>query len=970
PEFGQTTGGIFNYTTKSGANKFHGSLYEYFVNEALNAGQPFTDNGHGQHVRPKSRQNDFGGSFGGPVWIPKIYDGHDKTFFFFNYEMYRDVVSTNNGFLTVPTAAYRNGDLSYLLTGQQIGTDPLGRPIYNGQIYDPATTRIVNGQTVRDPFPNNYINPNRFDPVAAKILALLPTPQNGNPTKNYPVIFPANKFQWIPSIKIDHTLTQSIHLSGYYSQQATDKDNGGDGLPDPISARRYQVIRSKTLRINADDVITPSLVLHVGVGFQRYFNPDTTPLTSFNQQTSLGLAGAMVGGFPVVSGLNINGQNLNFGPSNYGLYVLNKPTAVAALSWVKGTHSLKFGGEWRHESWLNESSENALGLYSFDAQQTGLPSTNGQNLNGGSVGNGFASFLLGKMNNGTIGNVVSPWWVRSTSGIYAQDNWKATRSLTIAYGLRYDMEPLQHEQRYRTSQFNPTISNPSAGGLPGGAQFEGYGTGRCNCSFEHYYPWAIGPRLGITYQADSKTVFHAASGIFFGQQPSLNYVGAGNSLGFGWNTVNQSAPGFGLPAGQLSSGIPYTHDELYGTNFDPGIRPNTGQLNGLPSYNYPNNGHPPRTLQTNVGMQRALTQDMTLDASYVSVRGAWFEANGLVNLDQLTQQRLGKFGLSLSNPADLALLARSITDPSVVARGFSRPYASFPSGSSLAQALRPYPQFNGVGVQKAMIGNYWYDALQVKVTKRISHGLWFLIGYTWSKDLGTVNDEWGDSVPVGDASLPPKSQKTYTSVDTPQILSVAYRYTIPTFGMAASGWKRALLAGWTTDGILRYQSGTLIQAPSAQDGLTAVTFASNDFATRVPGQPLMLKNSNKQNFNPRTTFVLNPAAWTNPTPGHYGTSKPFYSDYRNPRYPNEQMGIGKTIQIREGLNFEVRADFFNVFNRRAFPGLNNASNFLQASQFGSNGSITNGFGYIGDSINSAGSNYPPRSGQIVGRIQF
>lgn len=135
----------------------------------------------------------------------------------------------------------------------------------NGAIYDPATTRTVNGQTVRDPFPNNFINPSRFDPVSAKILSLIPGPTNGSPTNNYPVIFPANKFQWIPSIKLDHTLTSKIHLAGYYATQATDKDNGGDGLPDPISARRYQVIRSQTVRINADDVITPSIVLHAGV---------------------------------------------------------------------------------------------------------------------------------------------------------------------------------------------------------------------------------------------------------------------------------------------------------------------------------------------------------------------------------------------------------------------------------------------------------------------------------------------------------------------------------------------------------------------------------------------------------------------------------------------------------------------------------------------------------------------------------
>ena len=969
-EFGQTTGGIFNYTTKSGANKFHGSLYEYFVNEAFNAGQPFTNDGNGHLVRPKNRKNDFGGSFGGPVWIPKLYDGHERTFFFFNYEMYRDRANTSSGFKTVPTTAYRNGDLSYLLTGKQIGTDPLGRPIMNGAIYDPATTRTVNGQTVRDPFPNNYISPSRFDPAATKVLSLIPNATNSSPTNNYPIIFPANKYQWIPSIKLDHSITRNMHLSGYYSMQATDKDNGGDGLPDPISARRYQIIRSHTLRINMDDVVTPTIVLHAGIGFQRYYNPDSTPNTTFDQKTQLGLSGALVGGFPVMSGLSINGQSLGLGPSNYQLYVLNKPTAVASVSWLRGAHNFKFGGEWRHESFLNQVSTQALGNYAFDAQQTGLPSTNGQNLNGGSVGNGFASFLLGNVNSESIGSVANPWWVRSAGGIYAQDTWKMTRKLTLTYGLRYDMQPRQHESKYRTTRFSPDIANPSAGNLLGGAEYEGYGSGRCNCSFEHYYSYAFGPRVGITYQVDAKSVFHVGAGIFYGQQPSFNYVGSGNSLGFGWNTKSNTAPGYGLPAAQFSNGISYTQDELFGTNFNPGIRPNTGQLNTLPSWIHPTNGKPPRTVQMNVGFQRALMPDLSFEMSYVGVRGSWFQADGLVNPNQLTQERLGAYGLSLTNSADLALLKKTMSDPAVKARGFAVPYAGFPSTASLAQALRPYPQFSSVSVTGTMLGNYWYDSLQIKMTKRLSRGLWFIGAYTWSKDLGTTDSVYGNSVSIADASQPRASQKTYLSVDTPHIFSVSYRYEIPTFGMAASGWKRRLLKGWTTDGILRYQSGSLITIPGAQDGLTAATFAANNFANRVPGQPLFLHNLNKHDFNPKTSLILNSAAWTQPTLGTYGSSKPRFSDYRNPRYPNEQMGIGKSIDIKEGLVFEVRADFFNVFNRWAYPSLSNTSNFLQPTQYGSNGSITNGFGYIGDNISSAGGNYPPRSGQIVARLQF
>jgi Carboxypeptidase regulatory-like domain len=986
-EFGQTAGGIFNYTSKSGTNKIHGTVYEYFENEALDAGQPFTNNGNGGLVRPKVRQNDFGGSFGGPVWIPKIYNGRDKTFFFFNYEMYRDQVNTNNGFRTVPNAAERGGDFSSLLTGTQIGTDPLGRPIMNGALYDPSTTRTVNGQVVRDPFPNNQIPAGRLDPVAAKILAYVPNPVNNQATDNYPIIFPANKFQWIPSIKIDHSLTSNIHLSGYYALTATDKDNGGDGLPDPISARRYQVIRSNTVRINMDDVIRPTVVLHAGIGFQRYHNPDTTPITTFDQQSQLGLSGALVGGFPVItgtpqvngvtlnggslgllSGLSVSGQPTNgtqllqLGPSNYQLYILNKPTAVASVSWIKGAHAMKFGGEWKYEQFLNRVSNQAVGHYSFDPQQTGLPSTNGQNLQGGYTGSSFASFLLGNLNTEYIGNVAAPWFVRGSGGIYAQDAWKVTPKLTLSYGLRYDLLQASHEQQYRITQFNPTLPNPSANNLPGAAQFEGYGTGRCNCTFEHNYKYAFGPRLGISYQADPKTVFHAAVGLFYAQQPSLNYPGSGNSIGFQWNTVTYNAPGFGLSAAQLSNGVKYSPSQLFDTNFNPGIYPVAGQLNNLPPWNYRTMGKPPRTVQTNVGMQHALSQNMSFEAAYVGVRGSWFEADGILSPDQLDQSRLGLFGLNLANANDRALLASPISSQAVVARGFTAPYAGFPSGASLAQALRPFPQFSSASVSSAMIGNYWYDSLQVKVVRRMSRGLWAQASYTWSKDLGTVNGDGGSgsAVPVAEANLSPKSYKTYVGLDRPQILSVSYRWQIPTFGLANNHWKSLLLDGWTTDAILIYQSGALIQIPNAQNGLRSITFAPANFANRVFGQPLYLHSVNKHDVNPASTHYLNPAAWSDPASGTYGVSKPFYSDYRNPRYPNEQMGLGKNFPIGERVNFSVRADFFNVFNRWALPALSGTSNALQTSQFG----------FIGTNISSAGSAYPPRSGEIVARIQF
>jgi hypothetical protein len=334
--------------------------------------------------------------------------------------------------------------------------------------------------------------------------------------------------------------------------------------------------------------------------------------------------------------------------------------------------------------------------------------------------------------------------------------------------------------------------------------------------------------------------------------------------------------------------------------------------------------------------------------------------------------------LDVTNPADQALLKQPISSPSVAARGFTKPYSTFPDGATLAQSLRPFPQFGNIGDQYERDGNTWYDALQVKVTKRFGNGLSGGLGYSWSKDLGTVSSTgtYTTAIPVQDPTLPPKSQKSYLAIDQPQMLNFYFNYEVPRFGFAHSGWKAALFSGWTIDGIFHYQSGFPMQTPASTSTLDAVTFANQTasnsnyvFANRVAGQPLFLHSLNDHNVDPRTTFFLNPAAWANPALGTYSTSKPYYGDFRGPRYPNEQLGFGKNFYVKEGVKFSLRADFFNIFNRWAYPGLNMGSPFA-TPQFGSNGSIVNGFGFLGDSISGAGGNYAPRSASIVARIQF
>jgi len=989
-EFGQSAGGIFNYTSKSGSNKLHGTLFTYFENEALNAGQPFNYTSSGQKSNPRQRQLDFGGSIGGPVVIPHLYNGHNKTFFFFAYEEYYNKQTLNQGTITVPTLAYRNGDLSSLLLGPikdsngKAVLDCLGRQMINGAVYNPATTRTAtctdgSTATVRDPFPNNFIGaPSTWDPVAQKILAYIPTPSGATAnalTNNFPNLQPNDKYQYLTSIKLDHSIGEKWHLSGYYIHEVSNKDNAANGITGTAAQTRWNTTPAPQVYLNADYTATPRLVLHAGFAFTRHNALQNSAVQDFKASTlGLNTAANMPGGaantFPIITGLNVNRSGVpNLGVNNAPFYDDNwYPTA--SVTWIHGNHTFKFGGDLRHQVFGTHNDLSA-GVYGFGGSQTALPSAMGQNLYGATMGDAFASFALGQLAGASIGNNNIQWFHRKESGFYATDTWKAMPKLTINYGLRWDLEQMQHEQHDRVTQFSPTVANPSAGGLLGGTEYEGYGAGRCNCSFEKFYPWMIQPRLGVNYQLDTKTVLHVGTGLYSGQQLFMNEIGYSNQ-GFGFNQVTLNSPSPGIAAGLLSNGIPYNPADLTATHFDPGAFPNVGQTNSPPAFIVPNNGRTPRFFQTTIGFERAITNDLSVEANFIDNRGVWLSSDGLRGYNQLPPSVLmSKYGLDVTKPADLALLTQPISSAAVVARGFKKPYATFSSGNTLAQALRPFPQFSNVNSAYAHDGNTWYDALQIKVTKRLGYGLSGGLGYSWSKDLGTVSSTgtYTQAIPIQDPTLEPKSQKSYLAIDEPQMLNFYFNYEVPRTSFAQSGWKAAVFAGWTLDGIFHYQSGFPIQTPGSTSNLTSVTFANGVWLNRVPGQKLFLHSLNEHNVDPKTTFFLNPNAWAEPAPGTYATSKPYYGDFRGPRYPSEQLGIGKAITMENGLRFSVRADFFNVFNRWAYPGLN-VGNPSTKTQYNSDGSIANGFGYLGNSISGAGGNYAPRSGEIVARIQF
>ncbi|HVX57485.1 MAG TPA: TonB-dependent receptor, partial [Candidatus Saccharimonadales bacterium] len=536
-EFGQAGGGYYNFTMKSGTNDFHGSAYEYLTNEDFNASRPFT------YANPRSRKNDFGGTIGGPVRIPKIYDGRNRTFFFFNEEVYRNTVNTAGNFITLPTAQMRGGDFSQILTGKVLGNDILGRPIPENGIYDPRTARSVNGQIVTDLFPGNIIPTSRIDPVAAKIQALMPGTTNGNLVNNWAQLAGNYKRQQTPAFKIDEILPDNSKISFYFSKQLTSQLTSPDGLPAPLTAVRVQEIYGTTVRLNYDRSLTPTMLLHMGIGYQRFHNPDSSPASvlQYDAAGQLGFNGSATtpGGFPRInwapgSAVPLGaGTTTNFGPSNANSYYDGVLPINASGTWVRGNHTYKLGAEFHLSSWTDRNTRGSQGILNFQDYETGLPYLNSANVAGSTIGFPYASFLLGLADTASVNAVQDPQLRKQAWALYLQDTWKVTRKLTLDYGLRWDLEGEGHEIHYRTSMFGPTIPNPTVNNLPGALVYEGYGQGRCNCQFTTTYPYAIGPRLGVAYQLDSKTVFRGGIGVSYAGVPTYSYITNGALLGVG-----------------------------------------------------------------------------------------------------------------------------------------------------------------------------------------------------------------------------------------------------------------------------------------------------------------------------------------------------------------------------------------------------------------------------------------------------
>jgi hypothetical protein len=968
PEFGAVGGGLFNITTRSGTNQYHGTGYDYLANEAFDGATPFIN------TLPRIRRNDWGFNIGGPIRIPGLYNGKDKSFFFYNREQYREFFVVNDTAITVPTAAYRAGNFATAITGRALGNDPLGRAIVEGQIFDPNTARTVNGQLIRDQFPSNMIPAARFDKVALAIQNLIPPPTSGGTALNYLPAFPNDRVTTNESVKLDHQLSAKAKIAGLYLTNATSTQysqslNGSEGLPATITATRGSFSASQQFRINLDYTLTPTLLLHVGAGILQYQLLDHSPTTDFNDST-IGLNGVPNPGgrFPSITGLCVTGLGTNtspctgtggmmgMGPGAGGAQSLTKqltPTYQSSLTWVKGNHTYKFGAELRTFGYPFLSLTDANGLFNFAANQTAQPYAQSTLIAGGTVGFPYASFLLGLVNTGTVNPAANAKTGKHFVSFFAQDSWKVTRKLTVDYGLRYDYDTYPREQYGRLPTVSPTLANPTAGGHPGGILYES----TCNCDLAKNYPLAFGPRLGLAYQFVPKTVLRAGFGVAF-DGTATAATGATNS----GPSNNFAAPGFGDPSMTLGNGVPAAY-VLPWPNRSAGAYPNPNfpaSLNGAGTVVDQNAGRPARQIQWSVGVQRELFKDFFVDAAYVGNRGAWWLSSTLDNYNALTPQILSAAGLDINNSADRAILRATIGSSAAGRFQNKIPYSGFPLTSTVAQALRPFPQFStGLSPLWAPQGRTWYDSLQLKVNKRYSHGLDIAYAFTWSKEL-----QMGTELGVINDYLNRAQNKTISGFSRPLVSVISANYRLPAWG--PNKYVSQAVRDWAIGATMSYASGLPILAPNSTNNLSTLLFRGT-FFNRVAGAPLFLKDLNCHCIDPTKDLVLNPAAWINPTDGQWGTSAPYYNDYRFQRRPAESVSLGRVFRFRERMAFTVRMNFQNIFNRTEMQNPS-ATNALSPTTKSAAGLLTGGFGFINY---VGGSTFlPPRQGTLEMRFSF
>jgi hypothetical protein len=976
-DIGRTTGGVANFNSRSGTNGYHGAIYDFYKNAALDGNNWFNNHYLAANPsetaafgRPPDTKNDYGITLGGPIRIPHVYDGRDKTFFFFGWEQLR--YNTGSAITSlVPTPAVRGEtnpyfDFSSFLGAQIPGaTNPCtgGGPMYYGQIFDPTTQQNTGTPNeCRTPFPNNQIPLNRLSTVAQNVLKLIPEPNFSGTGANYIQDTADTISQTVYSIRIDQNLGSKQKLWGFWSSREN-SDNGNEfNLPPPVnSCCPVSDDFGKLLRIGWEWNFTPTLINELTFGSNRSNNLTYAKAVGENPNwgASIGLPNASGPTFPGM--VFVGSPYPSLGENSDATDVDNGIILSDTVNWVHGKHSFKFGGtvayhQYSFVSFIGGTCSGVSGCFTFYPGQTaGLISQQGN------TGNAFADFLIGQA--GDVNRIVdlhAPRWITHYAALFAQDDWKVRPNLTLNLGLRWSYETPRHEADGDTTSMEPNVPNTGASGELGALVFGGVGPGRDGNKDETWastYYKDFEPRIGFAWNPDfdKKLVVRGNYGIYYGPLVDADY-GQGTTQGF---TISPNV---------------FTADPMNGPLLDNGLPPlptapdlDPTQLNGQGvDYVAKSYGRPAMVQTWTLENQLQLAPNLIFTLGYLGQHSV--RLHGLIDYPN----DMPESGLALGNTLFC----------DAPCGGVPLPYANFQQtwggGGNVSQALRPFPQYGYINTDSYLqnVGQSSYNALEAKLERRFHNGLNVLASYTFSKTLtdadsiqpyySTLQSQGGTQNPYDH-----KAEKAVSNQDIPQNFVISYLYELPVghgkrFLVNAPKAVDAIIGGWRIGGIQRYLSGQPISF-FGEPGIPG--FDNGIRPNRVPGQPVKGFSGSYDPFSFVNTGAGGPgsgacatgywncAAFADPNANRgtgafqFGDMPRNSADIRSFAFYNEDLSIAKTIPIRETVKMEFRGEMFNAFNRHIFDKPD--SGVLDAN-----------FGQIGSTLNG------PRNVQFVLRITY
>jgi hypothetical protein len=925
-EFGRGNGAIVNAVIKSGTNDLHGSAWGFLRNNVLDARNYFDPVGKGA---PPYEQYQFGATFGGPVYIPGVYNGKNKTFFFVDYEGLR-IHQADTETLLLPSPAQQAGNFSGLLdTSTMTGTDCNGSPTYAGEIFDTRLTQIVSsspsvtfcgvpvGGYTAGGIPTNIIPGGKIDPLASRILALLPAANvSGNPAYNYVANPVENTHRTNFDIRVDHKFSDKDNSFSRFSYEVQPRNIpptfpnsliDGGGFFSGVEKNSY-----RSLALSESHLFRTSLVNEFRLGYNR--------INSHRYQFNYNRDVSGEVGFPGVPFTDINGglPQLTFGDGS--VPTLGSPTYLPSveiqntyvlsdnLTWVKGKHTLKFGTEIRREEFTIFQPASPRGNEDFGTTLSDNPA------NPGTGGLALASFLLGLSDGGSINNLHNVDYFRPLYSFYTQDDWKVTPKLTLNLGLRYELFTTVKERHDQQGNFdlqdpaNPTIIVPKGQTLQLtptlASQITVSPTGSRGLIPVDKNNFA--PRVGFAYQFTPGTVIRGGYGIFYGGQENGPY----SNPSPGFNPPFFVTQSFNAPCGAASanpalfaSGNDCAVEGL--SNVPGGIPGSAGISVGFPATALVDPNTPllfslspklvtPYMQQWNFGLERQLGKDTVLQVTYAGSKGTKL------------------FTFYNGNQADPS------ADPSA-AFAPRRPVPAIDTGISL---------FRSDGGSK-------YHSLQSRLDRRFSHGFSLLVTYTYSHaqdnasnaNLGSQNNDgfrWFKH---------PEWEKGNASFDVRHRFTASYIYEVP-FGRgksllgSASGAVQQIVSGWQLAGITTISSGNWF-TPVDSNG----SFANSD-GLQMPD--VIADPNHSRHCLPGTFF--NTCAFVDPPLGSFGDAG--RNSIRGPGFQIWDFSVFKTFNVTERTHLEFRTEFFNFPNHTNFllsksgPQESNNSTVLGASQFG------------------------------------